>query len=144
MVSRKWAITLQKLSYSHLNSIAIWSIIVDGEMGVENEFVVPGVAVDDGHVAERFGDTQDVNLAPTRRAVVKGLARKQQPVAHIVILIETSSQAILVGHEQFTMQGYHTQSQVPTAGDDKLGMLHRRLLRDNRSVGVRQAQTIGT
>lgn len=87
------------LSYSPLNGILWWSIITDVENGDEVEFVATGITVEDGKAAIGLGNEQHIDLAPAGRAVVEGLARKQEPVASIVELVEASAQTLLVRHE---------------------------------------------
>ena len=95
------------------------------ELGSEDNIVAPGVAVDNGHAAISLGDFKCRHFAPTGWTIVKRLARKYDAAAHIVKLIESAAQAVLVGHEQVTMQGHHAHSQVTATGNDKLGMFHQ-------------------
>lgn len=91
------------LSYSSLSGILLQSIIPDGEGDGEVDFVAPGVAVEDGHVAVGLGNEQHIDLAPAGRPIVKGFAREYQPVVGVVILIEAATQALLMRHEQVAM-----------------------------------------
>ena len=97
----------------------------------QDKFVAPGVAINDGHSFEGLGDLEHVNLAPLGVTVIKRLARKHQFVHHIIILIETTTQTVLVRHEQITMQIDDIQPQIPSIGDDEFWMFHERKVTDN-------------
>ena len=70
-----------------------------------------------------FGE-QHVHLAPAGKTVVKRLARQDEQITRIIILVEAAAQALLMRHEQVAMQRHHAQTQVSAAGNDEFGMLH--------------------
>ena len=93
-------------------------------MGGQVELITPGVAIDDANTPQGLRHQEGGHLAPPRGTVIKGFAGQQQAVFHVVKLIEAATQALLMSHEQVTVQRHHAQTQVAATGNDKLGMLH--------------------
>ena len=100
-------------------------IISNGKFSGEVDFIVPAVAIDDGDATVGFGDEQHVDFTPARHAIVKRFARQYQDVTSIIELIEATTQALLMGHEQVAVQRHHAQAQVSATGDNEFGMKHR-------------------
>ena len=84
-------------------------VVTDGIFGGKDEFASPMITIDDGDATIGLGNEQYIDLAPAGWTIIKRLARKEQDIACIVILVESATQTLLMWHEQVAMQGDHSQ-----------------------------------